>query len=269
MFCTHCGTQLDDGKNFCKSCGARAGHAAAASQGAAMHPIEPGAGTNPADTPSRRTGALSPRHESGAGKRLVIVAAGVAVIVLGGAGVYFGTDLMKPAGSPEPLKVAEPMTQNTEAPPLPSFEDSRDPVSPPADSAASVDAPPAPSADDPKAPVENPPASAPRADLPPAPTPSQMQRAGQDAPPPGRAPKSQPPVSASRGGAPAGIYETRRATSVHEEPSASAKTVASIPQGTRVNVVSSSGDWLEVHSKRGNPPGFIRRDDAAFIEKSN
>jgi hypothetical protein len=44
--------------------------------------------------------------------------------------------------------------------------------------------------------------------------------------------------------------------------------VANIPGGVRVNVVSASGDWLEVHSRRGNPPGFIRRDDAQFIESS-
>jgi len=32
--------------------------------------------------------------------------------------------------------------------------------------------------------------------------------------------------------------------------------------------VNAKGDWLEVHSRRGNPPGFIRREDAAFLEKS-
>ena len=271
MFCTQCGTQLDQGKNFCKNCGARASQATAASSGAALDPIEPTATAMPSETSSRRAATMTPTpaRETGGNNRLIIGAAGVAVIVLAAAGVYFGTDFLKPSDSPAPPRVAEPMTQSTEAPPLPSFEDTKDPGTAPDHSAASVNPPSPPTVEAPKVPLESPPKPAPRAELPPAPTPSQSQRAGQDAPAPGRAARSQPPVPAARGGAAAGIYETRRTTNVHEEPSASAKTVASIPQGTRVTVVSSSGDWLEVHSKRGNPPGFIRRDDAAFVEKSN
>jgi len=34
-------------------------------------------------------------------------------------------------------------------------------------------------------------------------------------------------------------------------------------------VVNSKGEWLEVHSRRGNPPGFIRRQDAKFLEKTD
>jgi hypothetical protein len=45
--------------------------------------------------------------------------------------------------------------------------------------------------------------------------------------------------------------------------------VANIPAGTRVDVVNSKGDWLEVHSRRGNPPGFIKRQDAKFLEKTD
>jgi hypothetical protein len=29
-----------------------------------------------------------------------------------------------------------------------------------------------------------------------------------------------------------------------------------------VNVVAVRGDWLEVRSKHGNPPGFIKKDSA-------
>jgi uncharacterized protein YgiM (DUF1202 family) len=60
-----------------------------------------------------------------------------------------------------------------------------------------------------------------------------------------------------------------RTTTVYEDPSASSKVLASIPAGTRVTVVGSNGEWLEVHSRRGNPPGFIRRGDTTFVEKSN
>lgn len=63
-----------------------------------------------------------------------------------------------------------------------------------------------------------------------------------------------------------GIYETTRATSVFEEPSRSSRTLATIKQGTRVTVVGSEGEWLEVRSKHGNPPGFIRREDAMFVK---
>jgi len=41
--------------------------------------------------------------------------------------------------------------------------------------------------------------------------------------------------------------------------------VSAINKGTRVTVVGSVGEWLEVRSKHGNPPGFIRRDDAMFV----
>jgi len=61
------------------------------------------------------------------------------------------------------------------------------------------------------------------------------------------------------------FYEAVRGTSVFEEPSASSREVATIPKGSRVRVVGSTGDWLEVRSRQGRPPGFIRRDDAVLM----
>lgn len=61
------------------------------------------------------------------------------------------------------------------------------------------------------------------------------------------------------------LYKTVRSTAVFEEPSASSRKVATIPNGSRVRVVESTGDWLEVRSKQGRPPGFIRRDDAVVM----
>jgi Bacterial SH3 domain len=61
------------------------------------------------------------------------------------------------------------------------------------------------------------------------------------------------------------FYQTVRSTSVFEEPSASSRKLGSIPNGTRVRVVGSTDDWLEVRSKQGRPPGFIRRDDAVLM----
>jgi len=66
-----------------------------------------------------------------------------------------------------------------------------------------------------------------------------------------------------------GAYETRDSTPLFESPSSSSRVVANLQPTTRVEVVSSKGDWLEVHSRRGNPPGFIRRQDAKFLEKTD
>jgi len=66
-----------------------------------------------------------------------------------------------------------------------------------------------------------------------------------------------------------GVYETTLATSVYENPSSTARVISQIGRGTRINVVSSAGDWLEVRSKRGNPPGFVRSDDARLIGRVN
>jgi uncharacterized coiled-coil protein SlyX len=92
-------------------------------------------------------------------------------------------------------------------------------------------------------------------------------------------PASYPPQerSVARGSEPApsstwkrpaepGRYEVIRNTPVYDQPSSSARQLASITRGTRVNVVGSQGDWLEVRSKRGNPPGFVRRDDAMYVD---
>lgn len=66
-----------------------------------------------------------------------------------------------------------------------------------------------------------------------------------------------------------GIYEAVRSTSVYEGPSTTGRVVSQINKGTRVEVVRSVGDWLEVRSKHGNPPGYIRWNDAMFVSKAN
>lgn len=62
-----------------------------------------------------------------------------------------------------------------------------------------------------------------------------------------------------------GVYETARETSVYENPSSTSRVISQISKGTRINVVGSSGDWLEVRSKRGNPPGYVLSDDARLM----
>jgi len=76
------------------------------------------------------------------------------------------------------------------------------------------------------------------------------------------------PVAARRTAEP-GVYETTQATSVYESPSSASRVISQIGKGTRINVVSSAGDWLEVRSKHGNPPGYVRSDDARLIGRVN
>jgi hypothetical protein len=83
-----------------------------------------------------------------------------------------------------------------------------------------------------------------------------------------RSTPSPAPVAARRTGE-LRVYETIRATSVYEDPSSASRVISQISRGTRINVVSSAGDWLEVRSKRGNPPGYVRSDDARPIGGAN
>ena len=95
-------------------------------------------------------------------------------------------------------------------------------------------------------------------------------RSQSTAPPASRSPDPLPqPSPVSRRAVEAGLYETIRATSVYEDPSGSSRVLSQIEAGTRVNVVRSVGDWLEVRSKQGKPPGFIRLEDAKFIARAN
>ena len=82
-------------------------------------------------------------------------------------------------------------------------------------------------------------------------------------------PSAPPPAGARRVAAELGVYQTTRSASVYEEPSGSARVVMQIARGTQVTVVRSTGDWYEIRSKHGNPPGFIRAGDLSLISRSN
>src|ERR1041384_770099 len=77
------------------------------------------------------------------------------------------------------------------------------------------------------------------------------------------APPAPPPQAPPRRASEAGQYEVVRDTALLEKPSSSAREVALVQRGIIVNVVSSVGEWYEVRSKYGKPPGYIRRDDVA------
>lgn len=255
MVCPRCGTEIDQGSNFCKNCGVRIKRAA-----------------EPVSNDAR--GEAAPRREPGEGKRTVVIAAVAALVVLAAAGVYFGTDLFQPSANQAPPRGEQPVAKATEPAERPGFEDVKNPGAA-ADNSPASENPSLPAQPEPPAPAEAPkasaeilPKSAPEAAVESPSAKPQSQRTGQDAAPARRS-RSQPPTPASRSGANPGVYETLRSTPLYEEPSAVARVVATIPGNTRVSVVGTSGEWLEVHSRRGNPPGFIRRDDATLIEKSN
>jgi zinc-ribbon domain len=266
MFCTHCGTQVEEGKNFCRSCGARIGRASEAV------PVKPPP-TEPAATPAKEQSpvvAAEPatvpdaRERRGLGAA-AIVGGCVAFILAAGAGIYFGTDLLRPSAKPEPPETvaqapAPAAAPAADAPTDALWEEAKNS----AGDAGSASAPQPQLAPPPAEPanpqLETSSKPAPRSDVP-------ATRQSQDTPPPARTSKPAESASASRSGGAAGVYETVRPTSVFQAPTAGSPIVANIPGGTRINVVASRGEWLEVHSRRGNPPGFIRRDDATFVSK--
>lgn len=69
---------------------------------------------------------------------------------------------------------------------------------------------------------------------------------------------SKPPINTSS--RIRGVFQTVRATQVFSKPSEDSALVANIGKGTKVNVVNSADGWLEIRSKHGRPPGFIRKE---------
>jgi hypothetical protein len=57
-------------------------------------------------------------------------------------------------------------------------------------------------------------------------------------------------------------YQVIRSTRVFSEPNESSRAVALVDAGTEIDVVGVHGQWLEVRSRHGRPPGFIRINNA-------
>jgi hypothetical protein len=57
-------------------------------------------------------------------------------------------------------------------------------------------------------------------------------------------------------------YEVVRSTRVFAAPDESSAPLARVEAGMEVNVVGGRDGWLEVRSRHGRPPGFIRKDAA-------
>lgn len=277
MFCTQCGTPFELGQNFCKHCGARVNQ-------------QPDLRT-PTETPKREgpqvttapiakakaapvgkvaddTLPYSPSRERQGISMSAIVGGCLALILAGSAVIYFGTDLLRRPAKQKTSDIADvpasPDARRREEAKN-STEAVNDNLSSPRQSQEAQTSPPVP-ADTAQSASEVSPTPAPKTDGTESTRKSQSPPAGQDAQATGRA--TRPPVAAARRAGVGGIYQTTRSTTVFESPSASSQVIANIPGGTRIDVVNAKGDWLEVHSRRGNPPGFVRREDATFLEKA-
>ncbi len=68
--------------------------------------------------------------------------------------------------------------------------------------------------------------------------------------------KIKPPI-------PLGPYKIIHPTSVYSEPREGSEIVARIEPGMQVHVVDAQGFWLQIESKHGRPPGFIKGESAS------
>jgi hypothetical protein len=277
MFCTRCGTQINEGDNFCKNCGASTAKPTQTAPNLAAPDPEAIASPSPIETvphqrpaqpsasQSRTIPASQLRQPRGINNSVV---AGAAVVVIAAAGLYFGTDLFRKPVSDIPPPARESMAKVAEPSPPPPVEQAKiddlpaeSNLNSPLWSALTPEA---------AAPVEAPTAK-PDALAKPVPKaqPAARTRKSPSQALAGRGNKAPGPSIASGRPAHPGTYETIRPTTLFEKPSGSSKAVSNIGDGTKVNVVGFSGNWLEVRSRLGNPPGFIRRDDAKPVESTD
>jgi hypothetical protein len=66
----------------------------------------------------------------------------------------------------------------------------------------------------------------------------------------------------------AGIYEITQTSRVYTAPTELSQLIGDIEPGVKVNVVNTRDGWLEIHSKHGRPPGYIRKEAARIIAQN-
>jgi hypothetical protein len=59
-------------------------------------------------------------------------------------------------------------------------------------------------------------------------------------------------------------YEVVRSTRVFSRPNESSRPLSRVEAGMEINVIGARDDWLEVRSRHGRPPGFIKKDTAVM-----
>jgi hypothetical protein len=65
-----------------------------------------------------------------------------------------------------------------------------------------------------------------------------------------------------------GKFKIVRATEVYSGPTEKSALITRIEPGMKINVVDSRDGWLEIRSKHGRPPGFVRAEAAVKIEQN-
>ena len=63
-----------------------------------------------------------------------------------------------------------------------------------------------------------------------------------------------------------GIYEITQPSRVYAAPTEFSQLLGDVEPGLKVNVVNARDGWLEIHSKNGRPPGFIRQEAARAVK---
>ena len=65
-----------------------------------------------------------------------------------------------------------------------------------------------------------------------------------------------------------GTYEITQSSRVYAAPNELAQQLGDIEPGVKVNVVDAKNGWLEIHSKHGRPPGYIRKESARVLARN-
>jgi hypothetical protein len=66
-----------------------------------------------------------------------------------------------------------------------------------------------------------------------------------------------------------GTYEITQPSRIYAAPTEFSQLIGNIEPGVKVNVVNARDGWLEIHSKHGRPPGYIRKEAAARVIARN
>ncbi|HEX9270722.1 MAG TPA: AgmX/PglI C-terminal domain-containing protein [Candidatus Binatia bacterium] len=62
------------------------------------------------------------------------------------------------------------------------------------------------------------------------------------------------------------IYQIKHPTAVRQEPNFESPALGKFPPGTRVTVIATSGDWVEVRADNASLSGFIRKEFVTPVE---
>jgi hypothetical protein len=65
-----------------------------------------------------------------------------------------------------------------------------------------------------------------------------------------------------------GTFQTVRPTQVYSGPSENSAWIADIGAGMKLHVIDSTYGWLEIRSRHGRPPGFVRQEAAVNIARN-